>query len=599
MGIEEGAIATGLLTVAAVVAGPRALVVAARELISLAPGGGRAIGSAAALLLLLAWATRFHVAPIPFLGAAVATSLGLVALHALATRLPRATEFGWNATSRAHWSWLGAGSMAAALAIGWLVLDRFPHVSDEIAYQFQARTYAAGRLWLPEPPLAECFELPHVMVAEGRSFGIFPPGWPALLAAGVKVGAPWLVNPLLAAAALGLFAALLRCAGLDDVERGIALVTLALAPCFVVQAATMMSHLASLFLLLLLLWAIARLVECGALRFAVVAAAALGGGLLVRSFDFVAAGAPIGAWLLWRTARAGRAETAGASGLFARRGRALAALALLALGGAAGVAATLLYQREVMGDPFAVPAVRYFEASGSGQFGIGFGADMGTRDHGPEWPGFWPSDIPRVSGYRLVEWFRDVGNAPLAALALLLWMFFRWRAETRPLVRVTLASGTVVVLAYALHFYHGIAYGARHWFLALPAFAIAVATVLGSLRREVARPLWLALLVHALLFGTVLRLHEYAGRYRGVSGELRDAVAERSLDHALVFVVERDWGWKFACPLNEWPLEQQPVLFARDRGEANAELAALFPDRERWRVRVTPRGQPLEWTRLP
>src|SRR5437764_459246 len=31
----------------------------------------------------------------------------------------------------------------------------------------------------------------------GRAFSRYPPGWPALLAIGAKLGVPWLVNPLL------------------------------------------------------------------------------------------------------------------------------------------------------------------------------------------------------------------------------------------------------------------------------------------------------------------------------------------------------------------------------------------------------------------
>ncbi len=529
MGIEEAVIATGALTAATIVARPPALIRSARELTALAPGGARGIAVAALALLALAFATRDdrEVEPWQFLSAAGATSIGLVALHALAMRCGGLATRTWEATQRCPWSVLATGVAIGGVAIGTLVLDRIPHVSDEIAYQFQARTYAAGRLWLPTPPLVDRFELPHVLVDGERWYGIFPPGWPALLAAGLRAGAPWLVNPLLAFASLGLFAALTRRAGLAPAERAIAVATLTLAPCFVVQAATLMSHLASLFLLLLLWWAVAGLLErgglVGRLLCGLLAGGALAGGLLVRSFDFVAAGAPLGAWLAWRSLHGHGTGSVDAPS----RGRAIAALLFLAIGGALGVALTLAYQRELTGDPLTVPAVRYFEAQGSGRFGVGFGADMGTTDHGPEWPGYWPSDVPRVSGHRLIEWFRDTGNAPLALLLLAAAAARRAWRDPRALTRVVLASGAAVITAYALHFYHGIAYGARHWFLALPAFAIAVGTTLGSLRVELASRLWLTLLLHALLLGLAPRLHEYAGRYRGVSGELRDASAAR------------------------------------------------------------------------
>ncbi|MBM4014964.1 MAG: hypothetical protein FJ293_08370 [Planctomycetes bacterium] len=607
MGLVEGGVAIAVVAAALVAAGPRAVMRAAQAWIDVAPGGIRGITAGLVTLSALAFAVRLHVRPLAFLASVGATSAALVGGLALARRFDRVTGRVWQATLALRWMPLAIAATVAAVAIGEWVLDRFPHVSDEIAYLFQARTLAAGEWWLPVPAEVAAFELPHVMTAEGRWFGIFPPGWPALLAAGVRTGVPWLVNPLLALAAVFLFSALARRVGLTDIERQIATVALVLAPCFTLQAATWMSHLASLDLLLALLLCVARLVDSGALRFAAAGALALAGGLLVRSFDFVAAGAPIGAWLLWRWWRARHGtppHPTAPSALFAAgHARPLAALALLALGGALAVGATLLHQRELLGDPLATPAVRYFEQAGAGRFGVGFGADMGTRDHGPEWPGYWPSDIPRVSGYRLVEWFRDTGNAPLALLLLVAAVAARWRRETRPLVRVTWCCGAAVIAAYSLHFYHGIAYGARHWFLALPAFAMAVGITVAALPAELRRAIWLALLLHALLLGLAPRLHEYSVRYRGVSGELRESIAARraagELDRALVFVVEGDWGWKFAAPLNEWPLADPPVLLARDRGEANAALIAAHPDRERWRVRMLPRGQAPEWTRLP
>jgi hypothetical protein len=614
VGVVEGALSAGVVAAAVIAAGPRGMAQAARDWIRLAPGGVRGIAAGLSLLALIAFAARDHVRPLPLLASVMATSAALIGALALARRFGGITDHIWRATIALRWPWVAATAGASGVAIGALVLDRFPHVSDEIAYLFQARTLAAGEWWLPAPAEVAAFELPHVMTADGRWFGIFPPGWPALLAAGVRAGVPWLVNPLLALAAVGLFSALARRAGLNDVERRIATVTLAVAPCFTIQAATWMSHLASLDLLLLLLWSAARLVESGRLGFAAIGSAALGGGLLVRSFDFVAAMAPIAAWLVregWFARQVSAphqpppaGDTAATPTRFATGpARPVIAFLIFAIGGGLAVAATLFHQRELLGDPFANPAVRYFEQAGTGRFGVGFGADMGTTDHGPEWPGYWPSDIPRVSGYRLIEWFRDLGNAPLALLLLAAAVLTRWRREHRPLVRATFACGAAVIAAYSLHFYHGIAYGARHWFLALPGFAFAVGIAVAAVPDALRRPVWAALLLHALLLGVAPRLHEIAGRYRGVSGELRDSIDARcasgELGRALVFVVERDWGWKFAAPLNEWPLSDPNVLLARDRGDANARLIAAHPDRERWRVRMLPRGQPPEWSRLP
>jgi hypothetical protein len=63
----------------------------------------------------------------------------------------------------------------AVLAGVWVsteVFDRLPHVEDEFAYLFQARTLAAGSLLATAPAHPEFFEMPFIMVrdATGRLF---------------------------------------------------------------------------------------------------------------------------------------------------------------------------------------------------------------------------------------------------------------------------------------------------------------------------------------------------------------------------------------------------------------------------------------------
>src|SRR3712207_7964938 len=50
----------------------------------------------------------------------------------------------------------------------------------------------------------EFFAIPFIMTRDGLWFGKYPPGYPPVLALGVLVDRPWLVNPTLAALAVGL-----------------------------------------------------------------------------------------------------------------------------------------------------------------------------------------------------------------------------------------------------------------------------------------------------------------------------------------------------------------------------------------------------------
>jgi hypothetical protein len=87
----------------------------------------------------------------------------------------------------------------AAAYIATHVLERIPHVQDSITYLFQAQLLAKGKLWANVPAMPDFFAQEFLTVRNGRWSGQYPPGFPAVLAAGVLLGQPWLVNPILAA----------------------------------------------------------------------------------------------------------------------------------------------------------------------------------------------------------------------------------------------------------------------------------------------------------------------------------------------------------------------------------------------------------------
>jgi len=69
------------------------------------------------------------------------------------------------------------------------VFNRTPHVHDEAAYNFQAKIFLKGRLYVPSPCAKEIFDFPHV-VNNGRWYSQYPPGFPALLSIGYIFKAP-------------------------------------------------------------------------------------------------------------------------------------------------------------------------------------------------------------------------------------------------------------------------------------------------------------------------------------------------------------------------------------------------------------------------
>lgn len=102
--------------------------------------------------------------------------------------------------------WLGALSVAAfALSYGYFhyYLDSQPRVIDATTYLFQARSLAQNSFGLEVPGASASFR-GRFIVSTNESIdavaGIFPPGYPALLSLGVRLGHYEWVGPLLAAA---------------------------------------------------------------------------------------------------------------------------------------------------------------------------------------------------------------------------------------------------------------------------------------------------------------------------------------------------------------------------------------------------------------
>lgn len=474
----------------------------------------------------------------------------------------------------------------AAATIGWFVFDAVPHVSDEVAYQFQAKAMIQSRLALLPPPDGDAFGFLHTMVdgGGGRWFGIMNPGWPLILAAGYLVGTPWLINPIIIGLCLIVMARVLTAMGWDPVERGTAILLMAVCPLFLVMGGSFMSHPANLLVFLLFLWAWVRLYDSPAIRWAMLAGATMALAALIRPVDSLAVALPFAV-----------------SGLASLRRRPALTPYLLAVAAvaSAGPALTLAYNARQTGDPTVMPVTRYFEVRNPAErFGLGFGEDMGTTLHGPEWPGYYPIDAPVVTSHRVTQLLVDLWGLPLIAGSLLVWGLVEGWRRNRPWFRLLVWSAGGLVAIYTLHFYHGIAYGSRHYYLALPLLVMAVAGTLADglratadSRRRMARGALVAFLGTVLVVTYPPLLATYSQSYRSASGAIRDAIRQAGLDNALVFVAGDNWGWKSAFPLNDYPLDENAVLVAKERDpSANAAVMRLYPERRVYYLREVAPG---------
>ncbi len=77
------------------------------------------------------------------------------------------------------------------------------HIVDEANYLFQAKVFASGRLWAQPPELSkEFFHLLYFVQTPDKWYGSFFPGQSLLLALGILLKMPFLINPFLTAVLL-------------------------------------------------------------------------------------------------------------------------------------------------------------------------------------------------------------------------------------------------------------------------------------------------------------------------------------------------------------------------------------------------------------
>jgi hypothetical protein len=444
----------------------------------------------------------------------------------------------------------GAAGVILALAVALIVLQRFENSADEYAFVFQARTYLAGRLWNPPPPLGQGLAADYTWVSGLKWAGQYPPGWPGLLAAAGLAGVPfWLVNPVLGAALLALLWRLAKGRG------GWALAAFALSPFFVFTAASYHSHVAA---------------AVGALL-----AFALAEAALARRSTVLALG--VGAVL-------------GYLGLIRYATAALVALPLV-----------LSLLRSRSGEQGADPRPRLLLAAVAGMvpFGLALLAYHWAITGDPLKPVYWlggrtvdhlyfdPEGIRRgaeISLWRLVELSEWMSPALLPLYGLALAAKLRARSLT--------AADWVFPLFVGLYLFYPFdganRYGPRYLFDAVPFLVLTIATAeLGVFGRRLA--------VLAVV-ATLCTQPFLWGRYRAIVAERLDVdrqVREKGLDHAVV-LVESDPGriWRMeAGDLARNGIDADgPVLYARGDLVDAASVRRAFPERALWRY-VREEGQ--------
>ena len=469
----------------------------------------------------------------------------------------------------------------------YLVFDHVPHIHDEISALFHGRILLSGHFTAPSPPARESFDFPHT-INNGRWYSMYPPGWPLLLALGVLIRAPWLINPILG----GLTILLLFFLGLEIHGRRTGILAAILGSVSIwllLMSATMMSHPASMVFNGVFLLFFFRSLKKPDIRNGLLAGLAFGIAYLVRPYNTLVFSLPFLLVLAWRLLREFKA----------RWKNALAMILPAALCGGF----FLFFNVMTTGHAF-TPGYLVYHGP---QYAVIFGRPA-TLDY---------DFTPLVAAIQIGENMAAINNYlfgwPLTSLWLLL--FAIWAGRARPRERgpdVLLLCG-FLSLTVGFYFFWGsfVVIGARMFFDALPLLVLLSArgleqapTLLAGRFRRIGAAAWRKALAGVLVLFTVYafavrfpqwthnpRFQWYYERYDrnfcGSTAWIANAVHGLGL-HNSVIVLKFLYGPLTGFPTGWWssgfaydtPKLDGDVIFANDRGAAqNLALLRAFPGR--------------------
>lgn len=466
-------------------------------------------------------------------------------------------------------AWRRAGfvvpiAFVAAFVVHLVVLQQFPNSGDEYAYLWQASAFARGEITAETPQPQEAFRLNHIGDVNGRRFCKYPPGWPLLLAVGVLAGAPGVINPLLAALALGGIYRL-GCSWIGRRAAMLGVAVTAISPFFLLNAGSYHSHPSCLFALTALALAMTWAAERPGPWPLVVAGASFGLAVLIRPYTACLVGVPLLAAFakdLWSSAphagpsRSGRGRTPWHD------------LMWFGLGGAPYACVLLTVNRAVTGSWVTLPWT-YFDPRET----LGFGVYGHTMLHGVK-------TTLRLCAEGVL--YTSFIGAVLVALA--------W-GRALPHRRLLWVLLCAPIAGYLFWWSDGgNRYGPRFYFEGLLAFTLLAGAGLdrlSTLRRF--RTLVIAGAAVAAVVFAVLA----AGAHRQIYArrDVYRAVEAAGLDHAVVLLQTASADMvRIDLTRNPPDVAGARVLYGLSRGAEDRDVRQAFPDRTIYWYRWTASG---------
>ncbi len=440
-----------------------------------------------------------------------------------------------------------------------LVLGSMPHIPDELAYLYQGKIFASGKLSVEVPSAPDAFtsEWDHILRTGGRWRTIYPPGWPLLLAVGWLIHAPWIINPLLVVfSTAGIFHVARL---LFDVRTGLySVIAFVASPIVLLMGAGFMSHQAalcfSIWCVFFLIRATKNDSEFSSRTMKNFALAGLFGAFAFVIRPYTATTLLLPAFI-WSTARAENR---------------LSAIVNTTLGAT----------------PLLLLFIFYNYLQFDHVFRTGYAFDPDARFRGS------------LTGYffQHVPWYwsninRSLWGFPWPDLLILLPLVKPHEGQAKD--ALLFLCFVCLMFAYSFFYYTDIVYsGPRYVFEAVGFLVILVArgiVVLSDWFKKFSRRIrigFLLLFIYPLfvILPQAMSYHEQG--YHGQPQELVQVVKQRQIDNALILIAGDPFVYRTFFLQNALEPQKGPIVFAKDIPALREELYRAYPRKEVWRLSI-------------
>ena len=470
--------------------------------------------------------------------------------------------------------------VVVSVALSVVSYERHPHIPDEVVYLAQAQFFAQGAITMPAPPVPEAFDVFLMKVDGGVWYPVTPPGWPMILSIGMLIGAPIIVNPLLAGLNV-LLASWLLSRLYQRPTAKFAIILLAASPWFVLLAMSFMTHMAALACLLLAAIGVVKLREAGNWKWGLLTGAAIGFISLIRPLEAVAIAGLVGLWML---------------GLGGKR-VSVASMAATTVGTLLIGGLGLAFNAKLTGHPLQFPINRYTdEAFGANSNAYGFGADRGMGWQLDPYPGHGPVDALINTNLNVSALNTELLGWLIGSF-LMIGMFFCFGKFRRSDYLMIAVIAAIYILHFFYYFSGGPDFGARYWFLMIVPLIVLTVRGIEALKDKLSESseaagnrLYAAIGALTVLTICVFipwRAVDKYHNFRGMMPDVRELAAEFNFGRSLVLIQgTKHPDYDSAFVYNSTDLRGDGPVYAWDRdAETRRKLLKVYSDRPVWVVR--------------